>query len=136
MANAFVEDFMRRIARAELNWAAAGGSDIRAILIDHADVTPAPTTDDFLADVSAGVEETTGALTKIDAADDGVLDLNDFVFSAAAGDPCETLGFYKHVTNNADSPVFIYIDTATGLPVTLNGGDVNVAIHASGLCKI
>lgn len=138
MANAFYNDFMRGIARAQLDWAASGGSNIRAGLVDHADDTPAPTTDIFLADIVTGasLEESTGNLTLINAADDGVLDLNDFVFTAATGDPCESLNFWKFVTNNADSRLFVYIDTATGLPVTLNGGDVNVTIHASGLCKI
>lgn len=137
MANAFNEDFMRRIARAELNWAASGGSAMRAALIDHADDTPAPTTDDFMDDIaSAAIEERTGNLTLIDAADDGVLDHADFTFAAAAGDPCESIVWYKFVTNDADSPYFLVIDTATGLPVTLNGGDVNVTLHASGLAKI
>jgi hypothetical protein len=137
MANAFNEDFMRLIARAGLDWAASGGSNIRAALIDHADDTPAPTTDLFMSDIaSAAIEERTGNLTLINSAHDGVLCLNDFVFTSAAGDPCESFVFYKFVTVDADSPYFIVIYTATGLPVTLNGGDVNVAIHASGLCKI
>lgn len=137
MANGAFFEGMREFARGTVNWAASGGSDVRAILVDHADDTPAVATDDHLSDIAAGArEEITGALTLIDAADDGVLDLNDFVFTGAAGDPCESIVFYRHTGTESTSDLLFFFDTATGLPVTLNGGDVNVQINASGLVKI
>lgn len=137
MANGAFYEGMRELCRGNINWAASGGTDVRALLIDHADDTPAVATDDHLSDIAgAAQEEVTGALTLIDAADDGVLDLNDFVFVAATGDPCESIVFYKHTGTGSTSDLLFFFDTATGLPVTLNGGDVNVTINASGLVKV
>lgn len=127
MANGFYLPGMAEWAKGNVAWKAAGGSTIRCILGDAADYTVNLTTHDFLDDVAAAArEEGPATLTLIDAAADGVVDASDVVYAGAAGDPCEFLVIYKFVTVDADSNLLIYIDTATGLPVTLNGGDVNV----------
>ena len=42
------------------------------------------------------------------------------------GDPSEALVIYKDTGTESTSPLIMYIDTATGLPVTPNGGDITV----------
>ena len=42
------------------------------------------------------------------------------------GDPSEALLIYKDTGTEATSPLIAYIDTATGLPVTPNGGNITV----------
>jgi hypothetical protein len=42
---------------------------------------------------------------------------------------------FKFVTVAGDSPFLAAWDTATGLPLTPNGGDVTVAWNASGIWR-
>jgi hypothetical protein len=134
MANGFYEYGMRAFSRGEVVWKAAGGSAIRTALVDTADYTVDLAAHDFVADVTAGIEERSATMTLIDGAADGVVDANDVVFTGTAGDQCEGILVYKFVTNDADSVPLFWWDTASGLPVTL-GGDVTIAWD-SGANKI
>jgi hypothetical protein len=108
-----------------------------ALLVDGADYTPNTNAagHDFKDDISAGIEETATLASTTIA--DGVFDASDTTFTAAAGDPCELIVLYDN-TGGADStdPLYILWDTATGLPVTLNGGDVVVQWNASGIFSL
>jgi hypothetical protein len=127
MANGFYQKGMKHIAFGDVIWKAAGGSNIRATLGDAADYTVDLAAHEFVSSVAAAAqEEISGNMTLIDAADNGVLDANDVTFVATAGDQCEFIMLKRFVTNDADSLLLLYIDTAGGLPVTL-GGDVTVA---------
>jgi hypothetical protein len=126
MANGFFQPSMKEWAEGDIHWVAAG-DDMRVFLIDAADYTVDLTNHDFLADVAgAAREEGPVAIGSLAALADGVIDGADITFTAAAGDPCEALLIYKHTGSDATANLLIYIDTATGLPVTLNGGDVTV----------
>lgn len=65
----------------------------------------------------------------------GVFDGADCVFSAVSGATVEALVLYrKNAGANTTWRLVAYIDTGvTGLPVTPNGGDINVAWNASGI---
>lgn len=127
MANGFYLKGMKHMAFGDFVWKASGGSTIKTALIDAADYTVNLSTHEFLSDVAAaGIEETSGAMTLIDAADDGILDANDVVFVGTAGDQCEGILQYKDTGVGSTSPLLLWWDTAGGLPVTL-GGDVTVA---------
>jgi hypothetical protein len=54
---------------------------------------------------------------------DGVFDADDAVFSSVTGSACTAIALYRHVTNDADSPLLAYID---GISVTPNGGNITV----------
>ena len=56
----------------------------------------------------------------------GVADADDVTFSAVSGDPSEALVIYKHNATESLATLIAYIDSATGLPVTPNGGDITV----------
>lgn len=60
----------------------------------------------------------------------GVAGAANTVFSAVSGAASGALVIYKDTGSDATSPLICYIDTATGLPVTPNGGDINVAWNA------
>jgi len=68
----------------------------------------------------------------------GVFDALDTTFTALAGpDSCEFLVLYKSLTSDALSPMIAFWDSFTsGMPVTLNGGDVTVQWHTSGIFAI
>lgn len=64
----------------------------------------------------------------------GVFDAADSTFSAVTGNSVEALIIYKDTGSAATSPLIAYFDTGvTGLPVTPNGGDINLTWNASGI---
>ena len=126
MANGFYAHGVKHFARGNVLWLAAAGTAIATYLVDTADYTVDLTNHEFrdATGLAAGIEETSAAMTKIDAAADGIVDANDVVFTGTTGDTCEGI----LVANNgtaATSPLLFWWDTASGLPVTL-GGDVTV----------
>ena len=67
----------------------------------------------------------------------GVFDADDVTFSTVTGANCEALLLYHTDVQggNTTSRLIAYIDTATGLPILPNGGDITVRF-ASGASKI
>lgn len=57
----------------------------------------------------------------------GVADASGTTFSAVSGSASGALVIFKDSGADSSSPLVAYIDTATGLPVTPNGGDINVS---------
>jgi len=104
--------------------------DFRLILSDDTDYVKNLATDDFLDDVAAGAREaTSGALTGKDSTA-GVADAADETWTSVSGDECEEIVCYQHTGVESTSRLVFNIDTATGLPVTPNGGDIDVAWDA------
>lgn len=68
---------------------------------------------------------------------DGVFDAADVTFDTVTGANCEALIlFHQDIqAGNAASTLIAYIDTATGLPILPNGGDITVRF-SSGASKI
>lgn len=68
----------------------------------------------------------------------GVLDGADVTFTAVTGNTAEALVLYvKNSGANTTWRLVAYIDTSvTGLPVTPNGGDINVAWSGSGIFSL
>ncbi|ACI12453.1 hypothetical protein PBI_DAMIEN_32 [Mycobacterium phage Damien] len=127
MANALYGKARQRFGNGEIDWV---DDNVRAVLVDVADYTVAIDSHEFLSDIpSAAQVATTGNLTgKTNVL--GVMDLDDFVFASVTGDPSEAIVFFKWTGSAATSPLISYHDTATGLPVTPNGGDVNIVIDS------
>jgi hypothetical protein len=69
----------------------------------------------------------------------GVFDAADTVFTGSSvltgSTSVEWLVVFKFVSAASDSPYLAGWDTATGLPLTPNGGDVTVQWNASGLWR-
>lgn len=112
---------------------------IKAMLVDHADDTPAAT-DDFIDDIaSAARVPAIGSCPTLAAKTIGVLAVGtfdntaDIVFTALTGDQSESLILFKDSGSEATSDVICRWDTATGLPLTPNGADVTVVPNASGI---
>jgi len=105
------------------------------ILIDTDDYTVDLATHDNLDDIPAAARvAVSGALTgKTVAA--GVADADIVTFTAVTGDQCEALVIYKHTGVESTSRLIAYIDSAAGLPVTPDGGDIPV-YWSAGSAKI
>lgn len=90
---------------------------------------------DFFDDVSGvvGTPQTLGSKTYTT----GILDAADVTFTAVSGASVEALIFYLDTGVSSTSRLVAYIDTGqTGLPVTPNGGDINIVWSASGIFAI
>lgn len=65
----------------------------------------------------------------------GVFDADDATFSSVTGANCEALIIYADTGVQTTSRLIAYIDSATGLPILPNGGDITVAF-SSGASRI
>jgi hypothetical protein len=128
MANGFYQHGMKHFARGDVLWKAAAGSNIRTGLVDTADYTVDLAAHEFrnAAGLAAGIEEISGNMTLVDAAQDGIVDASDVTFVGTAGDNCEGILVWRETGAAATDELLLWWDTASGLPVTL-GGDVTVA---------
>lgn len=106
---------------------------IKAALVDAAVYTPNLATDKFLSAIPS-VVATSAALTG-KTVTGGVADADDVTWTAVTGATSEYVVLYKDTGSPSTSRLIALIDTATGLPVTPNGGSINVA-WSSGSNKI
>lgn len=100
---------------------------IKAQLVDAADYTVNAATDNALDDVPSGARVGTAVALSSKSVTGGVFDAADLTFTSVTGDPSEALVIYKDTGTESTSLLIAYIDSATGLPVTPNGGNINVA---------
>ena len=131
MANALFDKSRNGFLKGDISWK-SGGDTFRAYLVDiqgGAGYTVDLANDEFLSDIPAEALVSFIALAPVDPVA-GVADAPDVTFLAVSGGVCEAIVIVKWVTEAADSPLVAYIDTATGLPVTPNGGDIQVVWDA------
>lgn len=124
MPNALYDAGRAGFLGGDIDWDA---NTIKVTLVDSADYTLNLATDDFYDDVpAAGRVATSSALTsKTTTA--GVADAADITFTSVTGDQSEYLVIWADTTVESTSRLIANIDTATGLPVTPNGGNIDVA---------
>jgi hypothetical protein len=136
VANAVYDKARNGFLRGDISWK-NGGDTFRAYLVDiqgGAGYTVDLANDEFLDDIPALALISFVALAPADPVG-GVADAADVTFLAVTGAVSEAIVIVKWVTNAADSPLVAYIDSATGLPVTPNSGDIQIAWD-SGANKI
>lgn len=123
MANFIYDKAREKFLTGAINWTS---DTIKAVLVDTAAYTPAPTTHEFLSDIPSGDRIATSSAFTTKTATAGVADADNVTWPTVTGDPSEALVIIKDTGSAATSPLIAYIDTATGLPVTPNGGDITV----------
>ena len=105
-------------------------SAVRAVLIDTGTYTYNATHNAY-DDLSGVVGTESGALgTKTFT--DGTFDSADITFTSVSGATAEAIVLFVDSGTPATDYLIAYIDSGTGLPVTPNGGDINVTVNASG----
>jgi hypothetical protein len=131
MPNGLYAAGRQRFLSGDLDWDA---QDVRTILADSADYTQNLSTHDFLDDVAAGGRvAVSGALTS-KTVTGGTADAADVTWTSVTGDPCEQVIIYQHTGTDSTSALICGMDTfASGMPVTPNGGNINLAWNASGI---
>lgn len=132
MANAIYPNFKENLAAGNIDWDA---DTITAYLIDGADYTYSAS-HATMSDVPSGARVANVNLASKTNVD-GLLDAADPTFTAVTGDPCEILILATNSGSDATSYLIAYWDTGvTGLPVTPNGGDIDLQFNASGIIQL
>lgn len=133
MANSLYNPFKEQL----LNNATAidmDGDTIKASLIDAADYTFSAAHDEYSGasrDVASGaIVAESGALGS-PTCTNGVFDTGDFTWSSVSGDQSENIILWDDTVTN-DRLIAFYDTGMTGMPVTPNGGNINVTVNASG----
>lgn len=131
MANAIYPKYKQALLNNDAN-SELDASNVKLLLVDLADYTYS-SSHEFLSDVAvAGRVASSGNLGS-KTTTNGVFDSADPAFTAVTGDPCEAVIIYVDTGTAATSRLVAFYDTGvTGLPVTPNGGDINVTVNASG----
>jgi hypothetical protein len=129
VANALYPKFKEALLSGAVN---LSSNAVKVCLVDLADYTYS-SSHQFLSDVPlAAREEISSALTG-KAILNGNFDSDDPTFVAATGDTCESLILFIDTGSPSTSRLIAFYDTGvTGLPVILNGGNINVQVDALG----
>jgi hypothetical protein len=109
--------------------------DVKLVLIDGADYTY-NAAHEFLSDIPVAAREEISAALTAKTFTNGTFDAADTVWPAATGDPSELVAAFIDTGNPATSRLIAIWDTATGLPVTPNSGNINVQVNASGIFQL
>jgi phage tail sheath gpL-like len=123
VANTLYDNARKLFLEGQINWLT---DTIKVMLVDQGAYTPSPTTHVYLSDVSASARIGASVTLSGKATTGGAADANDVTFSAVSGASIEYIVLYKDTGVEGTSPLLALIDTATGLPITPNGGDIIV----------
>lgn len=123
MANTLYDKGRQRFLEGQLNWLT---DTVKCILVDAGAYTANFTTHEFLSDIptSARIGTSSGVALTSKTTTGGAADAADITFSTVTGASIEALVLFKDTGTEGTSPLIAYIDTATGLPITPNGGDI------------
>lgn len=123
MANALRDTGRAGFLAGDIDWDA---NNIKCFLYDEgADAFVAG--DDNLDDIIAGARIATSGNFGTKTTTAGVADAANVTLTAVSGASVESIEIYKDSGVESTSLLIANIDTATGLPLTPNGGDVTIA---------
>jgi hypothetical protein len=124
MANAMYTLGRQKFLEGAIAWLT---DSIKAVLVDSGQYTLDLATHQWLSDIPAGARIATSGNLANKTSTGGVADADDVTFSSVTGVQSEYIILYKDTGTAGSSALIACIDTATGLPVTPNGGDITVA---------
>jgi hypothetical protein len=133
MANQMYPKFKEQLWQFTANNNVAAGT-VKCALVDTGTYTY-NAAHQFFSSLSGvvGTPQTLGSKTYVN----GLFDAADITVPGVTGASVEALVLYIDTGVAGTSPLISYVDTGvTGLPVTPNGGDINVAWNASGIIQL
>jgi hypothetical protein len=130
MANALYPKAKEAFLNGSINMIA---NTITIALIDTGVYTYS-TSHQYRSDISNSAVISTTTLTN-KTITNGVFDADDALFSSVTGANAEALIIFSDSAVQGTSRLIAYIDSATGLPILPNGGDITVAF-SSGSSRI
>lgn len=123
MANTLYDYCRQRFLEAQLNWMT---DTIKVLLVDTGAYTPQTAVHQYLADIPISARIAGPVTLTAKATTGGAADGADVTFTSVTGPSIEAIVIYSDSGSEATSPLIAYIYTATGLPITPNGGDIIV----------
>jgi hypothetical protein len=125
MSNALYALGRESFLKGEISWS---GDNIKSVIVDSQEYTPNLATDQFLSDVPSGGRATNGTSANLTSktTTEGSAGAANVTLTAVTGDISEYVVIYQDTGAEASSRLIALIDTATGLPVTPNGGDITI----------
>ena len=129
MASAIYPKFKEALLQGDYDLSTAV---VRAVLVDTGTYTYSAA-HDFYDDLSGVVGTESGAFGS-KTFTNGTFDAADITFTAVTGSTAEAIVLFADTGNAATDAFICFIDSAaSGLPVTPNGGDINVTWAGSGI---
>ena len=132
MANTLYDYCRQRFLESQINWMT---DTIKVILVSTSAYTPQTAVHQYLADVPVSARIAGPVTLTSKATTGGAADGADCTFTSVSGATINAIVIYKDTGTEATSPLIAYIDTATGLPITPNGGDI-IVTWDNGVNKI
>ena len=132
MANTLYDSARQGFLEAQINWLT---DTMKVLLVDAGAYTPNTQTHLFLADIPVSSRIAGPVTLTSKTTTGGAADAADCTFTSVSGASIEMIIIYKDTGTEATSPLLAMIDTATGLPITPNGGDI-IVTWDNGVNKI
>ncbi|MEG2807538.1 MAG: hypothetical protein RR932_06110 [Acinetobacter sp.] len=123
MANTLYDSARKGYLEGQFNWLS---DTIKCILVSTSGYAVQTGTHQFLSDISTSAIIAPAVVLSGKSTNGGAADANDVTFLTVAGNTIGAIILYVDTGTPATSPLLAYIDTATGLPITPNGGDIIV----------
>lgn len=132
MANALYDKARQRFLEAQINWMT---DTIKVLLVDTGAYTPNTGTHEHLSDIATAARVAGPVTLTGKATTGGAAAAADCTFPSVSGASIEAIIIYVDTGSESTSPLIAIIDTATGLPITPNGGDI-IVVWDRGANKI
>lgn len=132
MANTLYDGARKRFLEADIHWLT---DTMKVRLISTASYSPNFTTHQFLSDIPSASRIGSEVTLTGKSTNGGAADANDVTFASVSGAQVNAILIYKDTGVEGTSPLIAWIDTATGLPITPNGGDI-IVTWDNGVNKI
>lgn len=132
MANTLFDNSRQMFLEAQVNWMT---DTMKCILVDTGAYTVQTATHKYLSDIATSARVAGPVTLTAKSTAGGAADAADCTFTSVSGASIEAIVIYKDTGSEATSPLIAWIDTATGLPITPNGGDI-IVTWDNGVNKI
>lgn len=121
MANTLYDSARQRYLEGQFNMLT---DTIKCFLVDTGAYTPQTNLHQYLSDIPTSARITSPVTLTAKTTTGGAFDAADVTFTSVSGASIEAIVIYKDTGTESTSPLIAYLDTATGLPITPNGGDI------------
>ena len=132
MANTLYDAARQRFLEAQINWMT---DTVKVLLVDTGAYTPQTAIHQYLSDISGSARIAGPVTLTSKTTTGGAADAADVTFTSVTGPSIEAIVIYIDTGTESTSPLVAFIDTATGLPITPNGGDI-IVTWDNGVNKI
>ena len=121
MANALYDTGRNAFLRGDLSW----NSHTFKVVLVSSSYTVNLTSHQYLSSIPSGARIATSSALTTSLPGAGVADASDITFASVTGSQVTQFVIYRDTGSEATSQLVAYFDTATNLPITPNGGDIN-----------